>query len=234
MVSGPRSGFSIIQLMVVIALIGILVALLIPAQRGGREPARRTQCKYKLKQIAIALDNYVSEYHALPPAYTVDEKGKPLHSWRTLILPFLDNAPLYKKIDLTKAWDDPVNAEACKANLWAYRCPSADCPDGHTTYLAVVGPNGCFHPTKPRLLSAITDSHAETLMVLEVDVPHAVHWMAPTDADEALFLAISPKSALAHSGGTQAAFVDGHVEFLEAELPPAKRRALISISGKDR
>ena len=75
----------LVEGLVVVAIIGILVALLLPAVRTAREPARRLQCANNLKQIAIALQNYESVYHALPPAYTVDTNGKPLHSWRTLI-----------------------------------------------------------------------------------------------------------------------------------------------------
>ena len=51
-------------------------------------------------------------YKALPPAYTVDADGRPLHSWRTLILPYLEQEPLYQTIDLSKPWNDPANAKA--------------------------------------------------------------------------------------------------------------------------
>ncbi len=76
----------------VITVLGIgtvLVALMLPSVRRGREPARQVQCKNNLRNIALALRNYETEYHALPPAFTVDAEGKPLHSWRTLILPYL-------------------------------------------------------------------------------------------------------------------------------------------------
>ena len=164
-------------------------------QSAHRSPDHpRTQCKNNLKQIALALHNYNDQYGALPPAYTVDENGTPLHSWRTFILPFLEQKPLYDKIDLTKAWDDPVNAEAYKSTIWAYRCPSADGPETHTTYLAVVTSNSCLRAAEPRLLSEITDGTANTLMVIEADLEHAVHWMSPMDADESLIMAISETS----------------------------------------
>jgi hypothetical protein len=68
----------------------VLICLLLPAVRSARGPARRAQCGNNLKQIALALLTYETVYHALPPAYTVDADGKPLHSWRTLILPYLE------------------------------------------------------------------------------------------------------------------------------------------------
>ncbi len=235
--SRRRAGMSLASFvgsfMLVIAIIAVLVALLLPPVRRAREPARRSQCKNNLKQISLALSAYKENSHALPPAYTVDENGKPLQSWRTLILPFLDEEALYQTLDLTKAWDDPVHANARQTNLQAYRCPSGQYADGLTTYLAVVTANSCFRPGEPRPLSDITDSHAKTLQVIEVDLEHAVPWMAPTDADEALLLSLSGKLRLSHSGAMHAAFVDGSVKEIDADLPAAKRRALIFISGND-
>src|SRR6185369_10304139 len=119
--------------------------------------SRRMQCSNNLRQIALALQNYESTYHALPPAYTVDAEGKPLHSWRTLLLPYLDQAPLYNTIDLSKPWDDPVNTKASNMPMPVYNCPSDVGPQTHTVYLASVGSTGCFCPTEPRRLSEITD-----------------------------------------------------------------------------
>lgn len=222
----------------VCAIIATLISFLLPVQRVGTEPARRSQCKNNLKQIALALLNYHDQYHSLPPAYTVDENGKPLHSWRTLILPYLDQKSVYDKIDLTKAWNDPANAEVFKSSnaRWVYECPSGTYPSeraNHTTYLAVLTPESCFRGTDPRPLSDITDSHSQTLLVLEVDAEHSVPWMSPRDADEALFLAINPNSKTDHVGGTHVLFVDGKVRFLKSDFPTAVRRALISIAGND-
>ncbi len=75
----------------IIAIIGIglvLLVLLMPFSRG-REAPRRTQCKNNLKQIGLAFHNYHDDHGVFPPAYTVDENGTRLHSWRTLILPYL-------------------------------------------------------------------------------------------------------------------------------------------------
>src|SRR5204863_3233790 len=90
-----RSGCgTLFTLFTILGIGAVLIALLLPPVSRGREGARRSQCKNNLKQIALALRQYEAEYHALPPAYTVDADGKPLHSWRTLILPYLDQVPL--------------------------------------------------------------------------------------------------------------------------------------------
>jgi prepilin-type processing-associated H-X9-DG protein len=203
---------------------------------GGRarEAARRTQCMNNLKQIALAIRFYEAEHHELPPAYTTDADGKPLHSWRTLILPYMEEQELYDTIDLTKPWDDPVNAEAIKRIPLTYQCPSVYNNDNRTTYLAVVSPSSCLRGAEPRKLSEVTDPAATTLVVIEVDEAHGVPWMAPEDADETLLLTIGvPNSKTPHPAGMNAAFVDGHVEFLSADTPRDQRLALVSIAGND-
>ena len=116
----PARGFTLIELLVVVAIIALLIAMLLPAVRSAGPAAVRSQCINNLKQVALALYNYEDEYKTLPPAYTVDANGRPLHSWRTLILPYLEQGPLYRTIDLAKPWDDPANSEALKTALPVY------------------------------------------------------------------------------------------------------------------
>ena len=229
----PGRAFTLLELLVVVAVIALLIALLLPAVRSGGSAARRSQCVNNLKQIALALHNYELAYHVLPPAYTVDASGRPLHSWRTLILPYLEREPLYRTIDLSRPWNDPANAKAFETPLVEFRCPEVADPPNTTTYLAVAGPDGCFRPGKSRRLAEITDAHGSTLMVIEVCKEHAVPWMAPVDADESLVMSLVPTAKLPHSGGMNACCVDGSVKFLKASTPAAVRRALISIAGND-
>jgi type II secretory pathway pseudopilin PulG len=226
-------GRRLVELLSVIAVIGILLAMLLPNVRGAREPARRMQCSNNLKQIGLALHNYHDEYGAFPPAYTVDEDGTPLHSWRTLILPYLEQKSLYEKLDLSKPWDDPANEEAYETPIDAYHCPSAILPPTHTTYLAVVAPNGCFSPTGSRRFSEITDENGLTLMVVDVDAKRHVHWMSPKDIGEGWIVNLRTVEGLSHPGGMQAVRVDGSVRFVSSEASPAALRALVSIDGDD-
>jgi hypothetical protein len=213
----------------------VLIALLLPVfPRRAGEAARRAQCKNNLHNIALALHNYEADYGALPPAFTIDAYGQRLHSWRTLILPYLDQRQLYERIDLSKPWDDPANAEAREARVQIYHCASDRCPPDHTTYLANIASGGCFRLTEPRLLSEITDGTSNTVMVIEVPSENAVPWMSPQDADEALIMSMGPEAKTAHEGGAHAALCDGSVRFLSATLPVATRRALITIEGGER
>ncbi len=227
----PMLGFTIIELLVVLAIIGILLVLFLPSVHRGREPGRRMQCKNNLKQIGLALHNYHDAYGAFPPAYTVDTEGQPLHSWRTLILPYMDQKPLYDKIDLSKPWDEPANAEAFRASLPSLICPSSASPPGQTTYLAVVTPQSCLRPEKSSSIREITDGPSNTILVIEVDAAHAVPWMAPTDADEALLLNFRPKLKTSHTGGFHVLLGDGTGRFFSENVPNDIRRALITMAG---
>jgi len=236
LVSDPPKKRRLIGWLPALLLVGIgliLLAMMLPAVRRAGPAARRSQCKNNLKQIALALHNYADTYGALPPAYTVDADGRRLHSWRTLILPYLDQAALYAKIDLSKSWDDPANAEAANTAVAVYYCPSFLGPANHTTYLASAASNGCFHPTQPRPLSEIKDGASESLMVMEVPSERSVRWMSPNDADETLLVSIGPESKTSHLGGSYAALCDGSVHFLSANMSAAQRRALISIAEGD-
>src|SRR5262245_32752462 len=168
-----------LRLLALLGLLGLLLLVFMPRWPlgGARESARRAQCANNLKNIALALQNYETAYHSLPPAYTVDAAGKPLHSWRTLILPFIEHKSLYDKIDLTKPWDDPENQQAFKTIVRLYECPSNTLPRDQTTYLAVVSPGGCFEPAGSTPFTAIKDRRDLTLLVIEVSNKHSINWM---------------------------------------------------------
>lgn len=212
---------------------GLVVALLLPAMRWGREPARRMMCSNNLRAIAIALLAYEAEYGCLPSAHTLDAEGRPLHSWRTLILPYLEHEGLYDKVDLSKPWDHPANREARKTHISFYQCPSTDVPDAFTTYMVVLAERSCLQPDEPRKLSEIRDGPTYTLLVVELSSSRAVHWMSPSDTDEATLLRVLQSRDSAHGSVFNVAFADGSVQRLVVDLDPKTLHALITADGGD-
>ena len=128
-----RFGFTIVELLVVIAVIGILVALLLPAVQNAREAARRVSCQNNLKQIALALHNYESTHRRFPSGYLhkFGPEGTPLEpanhmglAWGAALLPQLENEALYNTFDFdVPMWDDR-NAEPRIKPLAVYLCPT--------------------------------------------------------------------------------------------------------------
>jgi len=114
---------------VVIAIIGILVGLLLPAVQAAREAARRTQCSNRVKQIALALHNYHDTHRSLPPAWA-DWDGlwaDPLHTAHAnaAILPFLEGTSVEDRYDYEVRWDHPNNEALATIMPVTYQCPSA-------------------------------------------------------------------------------------------------------------
>ncbi|TVS19670.1 MAG: DUF1559 domain-containing protein [Planctomycetaceae bacterium] len=135
---GRSRGFTLVELLVVMAVIGVLVALLLPAVQAAREAARRTQCKNNLKQIALALHNYEQAFKVFPPSSTsgfgAGVWGYPgaspadpnihLHSFASLLLPYIEQENLAGEIDYRVSALAPENREAASTILPFYRCPS--------------------------------------------------------------------------------------------------------------
>jgi len=144
-----RRGFTLIELIVVMAIIAILVALLLPAVQQAREAARRTQCKNNLKQLALAMHNYLDMHSTFPPGY-VARNVVPLDppaletgsgfAWGALLLPFLDQGPLLGGIDLNGDSMLPADVAIGINSISTMICPSDHAPltfsvgDGLSTY----------------------------------------------------------------------------------------------------
>lgn len=217
-----------------LGVIFMLAGLLLPTVRSARPAALRLQCANNLRNVSIALQNYHLRNGSFPPAYTVDTDGRPLHSWRTLILPFLDQEALYDKIDLTKPWDDPVNREASQTIVELYHCTEHSGDANLTNVQVIVGSQTVFPPHNGvKSLSDITDPHGATLLLVEMDTAHAVPWMSPRDASVSDFLAINSQSRLPHGDVINAVFVDGSYRILDPALPEKSRRAILTINGNE-
>ena len=121
-----KRGFTLIELLVVIAIIAILIALLLPAVQQAREAARRSQCKNNLKQIGLALHNYAASNTSFPPSYCLGTSTGGQWSIHARILPFVDQANAFVKVDLRAGYSSPVNAATgiTEKRIPIYLCPS--------------------------------------------------------------------------------------------------------------
>jgi prepilin-type N-terminal cleavage/methylation domain-containing protein len=118
-----QRGFTLVELLVVMAVVGVLVALLLPAVQQAREAARRTSCANNLRQIGVALQNYHGEHGTFPFGWNDHGTG-----WTAMILPQLELQSLYDRIVFTESgagnWGSGTNQDAAGTLIPVYRCPS--------------------------------------------------------------------------------------------------------------
>jgi type II secretory pathway pseudopilin PulG len=126
-VSFPRRrvAFTLVELLVVIAVVGMLIAMMLPAVQQSREAARRTQCINNLKQLGLALQNYQSAKKTFPAACTL-AIGAPSHSFsvHAQLLPYVDEANLQRLIDFSRSYT--LQPEVTKTRVELFVCPSEE------------------------------------------------------------------------------------------------------------
>jgi type II secretory pathway pseudopilin PulG len=211
---------------------GILAALLLPAIQQAREAARRTSTANNMRIVSLALMNYEQAFKKFPPAYTVDAEGNKLHSWRTIILPFLEETAVYESIDFSKPWDAPENSAARNAVIRAFDCPSVELPPGQTLFQVIVDPRGIFTGPQQTALRDILDGMSNTILIAQAGKDHAVHWMEPRDMDLQYFTTLDPKAS-AHPGGAHVVLSDGAVQFLLSDTDPETKTSMVTRAGND-
>src|SRR5262245_618227 len=187
-----QRGFTLVEILVVIAIAAILAGLLLPAMQMAREAARRMRCQNNLHQIGLALLGFESQHGRLPSGRDAERSRQ--HAWSTAILPQLEEAAIYERYDFTKAWKDPANQQVTAANVAVYRCPSAigkwdgkiDYGGNYGSALTGLAPgfaagraweSGTFPPVHLAMpgqyraaavrLGEITDGTSQTFLVLE-------------------------------------------------------------------
>ena len=196
-------------------LVCLLVVRLISFGNDRRESSRRAQCINTLAEIAGALHSYHQANGGFPPAYIADKTGKPMHSWRAILLPFLDYNAIYTQFDFSQPWDGPTNKNHLSlAPILAFLCPNDYEPNtngsARTSYFAVVAPCAAWQGEKPRKFADFGDKAAETIMVVE-SLKSGILWAEPRDISLDSHGAANPDLATllapAHPGGRDAHFL---------------------------
>jgi hypothetical protein len=209
-----------------------LIALLLPAVQQAREAARRATCKNNMKQIGLAMHNYHDVYGSFPPAFIPDANGKPMHSWRVLILPFMNQAGLHQQYDFDQPWDSPANQMVLNNMPPIYACPSNPNSGGNTThYAAVFGPNCIFTGAEGTKIREITDETSNTLLVGEVE-GSGIPWTKPADIDITLHPTLTDPAGFRshHPGGLHFVMGDGAVRFIDKNI---NRQTLQDLFTRD-
>lgn len=238
-----RTGW--VEVLVVSGLVLPLGWIIQPEVIGDREVPPKTQCKNQLKQIGLAIHNYHDDYGSFPPAFVADADGRPIHSWRVLILPYIEQNALYKRYDFSEPWNEPNNIKLQDEMPSAYRCVSFFDGVGKGTperaqllrlssYAAITGFDCTFDGSATSTLDDFPDGAGNTLAVVEVR-QHAVHWMSPFDVSPTEWLTDLRRSVTKansnHHECVNAAFADGTVKIVPHDVEEKLVAAMATKSG---
>jgi hypothetical protein len=194
---------------------------------------QRMQTTNNLKQIALAMHIYHDSTGTLPAVANFDAQGKPLLSWRVLILPYIEEAQLYNQFKMNEPWDSPHNKALISRMPKTYANPANPklAAEGKTCYLAPVHLHAVFTGNREGIrLQHIVDGTSNTIMLVEAADSAAVIWTKPEDLqlDQA-----NPQKGLGtnYARGTPVAFADGFVTLIPKTTDKKDLWALFTRDG---
>jgi hypothetical protein len=226
---------------VIVAIVFVLLGLTSPPDGRIRDAANRIRSANNLREIGLALQRYHDQHGRLPPAIVRDKSGKALYSWRVVLLPYLDEEPIYRSFRLDEAWDSPHNSALLQHMPKRYGPPNIDglqVEPGTTFYQVFVGKGAAFEgDTGLRIPDDFPDGPSNTFLLAEAG--EAVPWTKPVDLEfdpdkptprlGGLFSLALPDHAL----GFNALNADGSVHFITASTSDEVIRAMITRNGKE-
>ncbi len=233
-----RLGFTLVELLVVIAIIGILVALLLPAVQSARESARATSCRNKLKQVGLALHNYLSVNMTFP-APSVVPRTQTYEPWsaHARLLPFLEQGNLADLIDFNAQKEFVDNPQVCATRVPTYLCPSEIKDERRVTPKLIHYPlnycfnqgtwfiydpvsdqagDGAFAPNRFYRTGDFQDGLSNTLAAAETKAFQANIWDTNHPNTLGVPAPADPTAAAAFFGGTFD--FNGHTEWVEGDV----------------
>lgn len=186
--SMPRTNWRIFGTLLVLVAIAAWPAFQV--FHTVRLKAHLSASRAKLKQIGVALHQYHDKYECFPPAYVQGPDNKPWHSWRVLLLPFLDEQELYERYRFDEPWDGPHNRELQAHRPEVYASGLQQSPlKSVTTYLGVVSRRTMWPANYCVKISDVTDGTSNTIMLLE-NASSDVVWSEPREMREKDALAL--------------------------------------------
>ena len=196
------------------------------------ERSRQGRDLDNMRSIAMALNAYADRYGTYPPPVVCDLQGKPLYSWRVLILPFLGYEDVYKRFELRQPWDSVANTNVHRSMPTEFASPnSADASTNfETNYVLVTGIGTLFPPTGP-----LSPKNIDRPTILLVETRNNTNWCAPGDIDLGRSFKVGTKPTVDVGGMHKTSFTAMTVEEesmrVPLNVPPAVLGALVTPNG---
>ncbi len=255
-------GFSLVELLVAITIIGLLAGLLLPAIQSSRESARRMTCLNNLHQIGIGMLAFHDVHKHFPKGgvemrMLCDADGNLLYpfgvqlAWSAYILPYVELNSLAKRIDFHKGFDSPENAAAAAEILALYLCPSharssyliagrGACDYGGIYGSRIYGsndpPNGVMLYTRYVRINDIIDGATHTMMISEDSWSPDMQWINGLnvfDVSAAINTAKENDLHSKHPGGVNGLMADGNARFISQNIELSTLSAICTRNGKE-
>jgi prepilin-type processing-associated H-X9-DG protein len=207
----------------------------VPLGTASKGTIARSDCRNNLRQIGFALQQYHDVYGSFPPAYVADANGKPMHSWRVLQLPYLENRMLYQQYDFNEPWDGPNNRRLAKYCITCFRCPHSTSPFAETNYVVVIGSRTLWPGAAGGSFEDVPGGTQQTVLVVET-ADSGIVWSEPRDLD-ASTMNVTINSARGkgvsslHLGGAHVVMADGSVRLLPDSMSWEALHALLTRNG---
>ncbi len=226
-IAATRNGFTIVELLVAIAVIGLLLAIAVPAIQQVREAARNTQCKNNLRQLGLAIHGNASQSGRLP------KDGENDWGYGCFLLPQLDQAGLYNQLSPLSSTRPAVADEATTGRILpVFRCPSFSGTPRLSSGFARSNYRGCREVLASRIqLSDIVDGDANTIAVGETAQDHA--WALPGTGTGSSPPSPGGTFGSTHTGGANFVFCEGSVRFIANNVDAKLFQALFTTAGNE-
>lgn len=228
-------------LVATVSLVGLVFFYgVLPMLGLDSETQRQELVAQKLSTLAAAMREYHDDYGSFPPPTVYDSAGKPLHSWRALLLPYLGTEARALGYRYDEPWDGPNNSLLQGEMFEPFLLPGESISRGlsHTGFMLVVGPGTVFPSSGVGgSLRQITDGQSSTILIVEV-ADSGCHWLEPGDLDYSLMpLGVNVDMRLGvsdpHASGAWVVMADGKTLFIDEREGGAFLDRCVTAGGGD-